>query len=106
MLADEIIEVMKLDGIEIKDLTETHRSVAEGIDKGNFKFLMNAYGTVIGFLTWEIHDKQIYVNNLFVLRKFAGDSRLYKLRAFFRSEYPTKRLNWHNIKKNKMRVKT
>lgn len=103
-LAEKIVNIMALDGVDIKDSVETLRSVTEGIDNGNYKFIVNNLGTVIGFLTWEDNYKEVYINNLFILKIFAGDSRLYKLRAFFRSAYPGKRLNWHNNKKDKMRV--
>jgi len=93
MSPDEVVELFKIEGIEIKD--DDIKELREAINDNRFFILDNR-----GFLSWEEKEKYIFIKNLLIFRDKRNYKNLLELRKIFKEKYPDKTLVWKNRKRN------
>jgi len=104
LIADNCIQILFKAGmaLSLEKMCEVREQIIEAVDKKQF-YLFKKNNEPAGFFTWQVRDKEVWINNLFILPEFRGKENLLPLYKFFRSKYPDAKLfYWKNHKRNKI----
>lgn len=104
-LEEQLLEIMKLEGITIEDEKDVLNSLRHKIDNHCISFINNPEGKLIGFYTWRCYEKEgrvdILLNNLVVLNKHKGSFNILSIRQELRRIYNNiNSFYWISRKKN------
>lgn len=103
LIADNCIRILNQSGIalSITKFIEVRNQIIEALESKQFH-LYKKNGQPAGFFTWQIQDKEVLLQNLFILPQFRGKDNFFSLRKFFRSKYPDAKLFYYkNHRRNK-----
>ena len=81
------------------EIIEVERQIKEAIEKERFKAVIKDR-KVIGFFTWSVGEKGVFINNMFILKEFRNKGNLLYLRELFKNKmFPNcKCFYWKNRK--------
>jgi hypothetical protein len=96
-----LVDIMINQGVKLSpfEIIEVEHQVKEAIERGRFKTIIRN-GKMIGFFTWSVGEKGVFINNMFILKEFRNKGNLLYLRELFKNKmFPNcKCFYWKNRK--------
>lgn len=102
-ITESIVKIIEKDGIVLQDRIDVYNSIDGAIAGGRFEFV-DIDGIRKGFFTYEfVSPTHVFINNLFIERKYRGSFSLMWGIRFLRNKYPgLGATSWKSRKKNKI----
>lgn len=103
-VTESIVRTIEKDGITLKDRQDVYNNLDRAILDGRFEFIHNGQSN-IGFFSWDfISPTEVFINNLFIERKYRGTFNLRHGIRYLKAQYKTfGAMSWKNRKRNKIK---
>lgn len=100
-ITETLVRTVEKDGIILENRDEVYNSIDKAIEEGHFEFISNGKNN-IGWFSWVVLPGEIYINNLFIEKKYRGTFNLKWGIRYLKSQYKGMgAFSWKNRRQNK-----
>lgn len=100
-ITEHLIKAIETQGVVLADREYTKAALDKALLDGCFSFIEHD-GRQIGFVTWVLRPKEIYLENMLIYKGFRGIFNVLKLRTMLREKYGSVHsLSWKNRKQQR-----